>query len=127
VSVTPISLAVMMASVANGGTRIVPHLVRAVDNGKGWEQLPPPGGQKNLGMSPEHVDVVREGLWMVVNGAGTGGRASPSRPRTNVTAAARRRSAARPRRSVRRSGRGMTRSLHRPRPQGARSGTAITR
>ena len=74
VSVTPISLAVMMASVANGGTRIVPHLVRAVDNGKGWEQLPPPEGQKDLGMSPEHVDVVREGLWMVVNGAGTGGR-----------------------------------------------------
>ena len=74
VSVTPISLAVMMASVANGGTRIVPHLVRAIDNGKGWEQLPPPEGQKDLGLSREHVDVVREGLWMVVNGAGTGGR-----------------------------------------------------
>ncbi|AMY11524.1 Sporulation-specific penicillin-binding protein [Luteitalea pratensis] len=72
VSVTPISLAVMMASVANGGTRIVPHMVRAIDNGKGWEQLPPPEGQKDLGLS--HVDVVREGLWMVVNGAGTGGR-----------------------------------------------------
>ncbi len=74
VSVTPISLAVMMASVANGGTRIVPHLVRAVDNGNGWEQLPPPTGQRDLGMEPENVDVVREGLWMVVNAAGTGGR-----------------------------------------------------
>ncbi len=74
VSVTPISLAVMMASVANGGTRIVPHLVRAVDNGKGWEQLPPPTGQRDLGMDPKNVDVVREGLWMVVNAAGTGGR-----------------------------------------------------
>ncbi|BCS34499.1 penicillin-binding protein 2 [Luteitalea sp. TBR-22] len=74
VSVTPISLAVMMASVANGGTRIVPHLVRAVDNGKGWEQLPAPEGQHELGMEPANVDVVREGLWMVVNGAGTGGR-----------------------------------------------------
>lgn len=74
VSVTPISLAVMMASVANGGTRIVPHLVRAVDNGKGWEQLPPPTGQRDLHMDPEHVKIVREGLWMVVNGAGTGGR-----------------------------------------------------
>ena len=74
VSVTPISLAVMMASVANGGTRIVPHIVRAIDNGKGWEQLPPPEGQKDLGLSREHVEVVREGLWRVVNGAGTGGR-----------------------------------------------------
>jgi penicillin-binding protein 2 len=74
VSVTPISLAVLMASVANGGTRIVPHLVRAVDNGKGWEQLPPPTGQRDLGIDPEHVKVVREGLWMVVNGAGTGAR-----------------------------------------------------
>ena len=52
----------------------MPHLVRAVDNGKGWEQLPPPDGQKDLHMSRANVDVVREGLWMVVNGAGTGGR-----------------------------------------------------
>jgi penicillin-binding protein 2 len=74
VSVTPVSLAVMMASVANGGTRVVPHLVRAVDNGKGWEQLPAPDGQRDLGITPLNVDVVREGLWMVVNGAGTGGR-----------------------------------------------------
>jgi penicillin-binding protein 2 len=64
----------MMASVANGGTRIVPHLVRAVDNGQGWQQLPPPDGQKDLHLSKAHADVVREGLWMVVNGAGTGGR-----------------------------------------------------
>ncbi len=74
VSVTPISLAVMMASVANGGTRVVPHLVSAVDNGKGWERLPPPDGQHDLHVSPEHIEVVREGLWRVVNGAGTGAR-----------------------------------------------------
>ena len=74
VSVTPISLAVMMASVANGGTRIVPHLVSAVDNGKGWERLTPPTGQRDLQMDPDHVRIVREGLWMVVNGAGTGRR-----------------------------------------------------
>ena len=34
-SVTPMSLAVMMATVANGGTRVVPRLVTAVDDGKG--------------------------------------------------------------------------------------------
>nr|MBA2354024.1 penicillin-binding protein 2 [Acidobacteriota bacterium] len=73
VSVTPISLAVMMATVANGGTRIVPHMVRGVDRGKGWESLPP-AARHELGMDPDHVRTVREGLWMVVNAAGTGGR-----------------------------------------------------
>ena len=39
VSVTPLSLAVMMMAVANGGTRYTPHVVRAVDEGegKGWQ------------------------------------------------------------------------------------------
>ena len=37
VSVTPISLAVMMATVANGGTRMTPHLLKAVDDGAGME------------------------------------------------------------------------------------------
>ena len=35
VSVTPISLAVMAMTVANGGTRYQPHLIRAVDDGNG--------------------------------------------------------------------------------------------
>ena len=34
-SVTPMSMAVMMATVANGGTRVVPRLVRAIDDGDG--------------------------------------------------------------------------------------------
>jgi penicillin-binding protein 2 len=75
VSVTPISLAVMMATVANGGTRIVPHMVKAVDEGNGWRPLPPPPGERDLGMSPETTRVVHEGLWMAVNGAGTARRA----------------------------------------------------
>ena len=35
VSVTPMSMAVMMATVANGGTRVVPRLVKAVRRGQG--------------------------------------------------------------------------------------------
>ena len=38
-SVTPMSMAVMMATVANGGTRVVPRLVKAYDEGKGWEPV----------------------------------------------------------------------------------------
>lgn len=75
VSVTPISLAVMMATVANGGTRVVPHLVRAADEGAGWHPVPSPAGQRSLDMSPETVDAVRDGLWLAVNGAGTARRA----------------------------------------------------
>lgn len=74
VSVTPISLAVMMATVANGGTRVVPHMVRAVDKGQGWASLPPPTGQRSLDLDPETVKAVHEGLWLAVNGAGTARR-----------------------------------------------------
>ena len=75
-SVTPMSMAVMMATVANGGTRVVPHLVKAYDEGKGWEPVPPPASSfVPFLMKPETISAVRDGLWMVVNGAGTGRRA----------------------------------------------------
>jgi penicillin-binding protein 2 len=75
VSVTPISLAVMMATVANGGTRYVPHLVKATDEGAGWKPVPPPPPPSAIPMSADHVQALHDGLWMVVNAAGTGGRA----------------------------------------------------
>jgi penicillin-binding protein 2 len=74
-SVTPMSMAVMMATVANGGTRVVPRLVTAVDNGEGWEPVPaPPNPFKPILMKPGTVSAMHDGLWMVVNGAGTGTR-----------------------------------------------------
>jgi penicillin-binding protein 2 len=75
VSVTPISLAVMMMTIANGGTRYTPHVVKAVDEGKGWEQVPAPPPQSTVKMKQSTIDALHEGLWMVVNAAGTGGRA----------------------------------------------------
>jgi penicillin-binding protein 2 len=74
VSVTPVSLAVMMATVANGGTRFVPHTVKEVDDGGGWKPVPPPGAAERFTFKPETVAALHEGLWMVVNAAGTGGR-----------------------------------------------------
>jgi penicillin-binding protein 2 len=76
VNVTPISLAVMMMTVANGGTRYTPHVVKAVDEGKGkgWEPVPPPPPQSSVRMKDSTVSALHEGLWMVVNAAGTGGR-----------------------------------------------------
>jgi penicillin-binding protein 2 len=75
VSLTPLSLAVMMMTVANGGTRYTPHILKAMDEGKGWVPVQPPPPKAVVPMKPENVAAIRDGLWMVVNGAGTGGRA----------------------------------------------------
>jgi penicillin-binding protein 2 len=75
VSVTPISLAVYMATLGNGGTRVTPHLLKAVDDGTGWKEMPPPAPQSVVDMGADKLQAIRDGLWMVVNGAGTGGRA----------------------------------------------------
>lgn len=77
VSVTPISLAVMSMTVANGGIRHQPHLIRAVDagNGKGWEPYPAPKPRSTVKMKQSTIDAVHDGLWMVVNETGTARRA----------------------------------------------------
>jgi penicillin-binding protein 2 len=75
VSVTPVSMAVMISTIANGGTRVVPHLVREKDGGTGWQRLPAPLPAAQIALKPETVATLHEGLWRVVNGAGTGGRA----------------------------------------------------
>ncbi len=74
VSVTPLALALTYATVANGGLRITPRLVRAVNDGSGWKASPVPeiGGQQ---LKPETVSALHDGLSLVVNGYGTGGRA----------------------------------------------------
>jgi penicillin-binding protein 2 len=75
VSVTPISMAVYMATLANGGTRVTPHLLKAVDDGRGWKPVPAPKPQSTVDIDPEKLQAIRDGLWMVVNSGGTGNRA----------------------------------------------------
>src|SRR3954464_8877110 len=75
VSVTPISMAVYAATLANGGTRVTPHLLKAVDDGNGWKAVPPPPPQSKIDIDPDKLQAIRDGLWMVVNQGGTGGRA----------------------------------------------------
>jgi penicillin-binding protein 2 len=74
VSVTPLSLAVMMMTVANGGTRYTPHVLKAIDDGKGWKPAPAPPPAFDVRMKPSTIKALHDGLWMVVNAAGTGGR-----------------------------------------------------
>ncbi len=75
VSVTPVSMAVYAATLANGGTRITPHVIKAVDEGKGFEPVPAPPPHSKVDLEPQKLQAIRDGMWMVVNAGGTGGRA----------------------------------------------------
>jgi penicillin-binding protein 2 len=69
VMVTPLQLARLAAAVASG-TLVQPHLVRAKsDRAVEWPAPQP------LGFRPETLEIVRDGLWAVVNEHGTGWRA----------------------------------------------------
>jgi penicillin-binding protein 2 len=68
-------MAVMIATVANGGTRVTPHVIRAVDEGAGWKQVVPPAVAERVAFRPETLAALHDGLWMVVNASGTGTRA----------------------------------------------------
>ncbi len=43
VALTPVSMAVYISTIANGGTRLTPHLLKSVDDGSGWKDVPAPG------------------------------------------------------------------------------------
>jgi penicillin-binding protein 2 len=73
-SVTVISLAMMMATVANGGTLYTPKLVKSIDDGGGWKPTPPAEPKSPVRFKPDTLAALHEGLWLVINGAGTGGR-----------------------------------------------------
>ena len=69
ITVTPLQMARVAALVANGGRLVRPHLVRAVGG------VPVPlTSPVALGLKPEVLAVVRDGMWAVVNEHGTAWR-----------------------------------------------------
>ena len=76
VSVTPMSMAVMMASVASG-TRVAPRLVRATADGPNaaWEPAAVTRPPAAVTLKPATIAAIHDGLWMAVNEAGTATRA----------------------------------------------------
>lgn len=61
---TPFQLAVMTARMANGGREVKPRLLLPVEEGASpQEELP------SLGVTPEHLQVIVEGMYDVVNSA----------------------------------------------------------
>ncbi|MCZ7652396.1 MAG: penicillin-binding protein 2 [Thermoanaerobaculia bacterium] len=63
---TPLQVAAAYAALANGGRRVVPHLVAGTGAPVAGERLP---------IAARHLAAVREGLWQVVNEQGTGAAA----------------------------------------------------
>src|SRR4029450_12553251 len=63
VSVTPAALAVIISTVANGGTRVTPHLVRSVDEGGGWRNVTPPAVADKVAFKPDTLAALHDGLW----------------------------------------------------------------
>jgi penicillin-binding protein 2 len=74
--VNPLQLAAYAAAVANGGTWHAPRLVRAIRNKRLNELEEFPDSSENLGIDPKIMELVRGGMYDVVNvPGGTGGAA----------------------------------------------------
>ncbi|MFO7691566.1 MAG: penicillin-binding protein 2 [Vicinamibacterales bacterium] len=74
VSVTPLALAAFYAAVGNGGIHYPPRLLKATNDGSGWRPVDQPS-PRGVRLKPETIAALHDGLWMVVNGSGTGRRA----------------------------------------------------
>ena len=75
ISVTPLQLALYTAAIANGGKVWRPRLVKYVRDDRGiirYEEKTQVAG--NLNVSEEQLDVVRRGMFKVVNSSGGSGR-----------------------------------------------------
>jgi penicillin-binding protein 2 len=46
---------------------VTPHLVRAIDEGEGWKPVPTPPAQSSVDMDQNKLQVIRDGMFRVVN------------------------------------------------------------
>jgi len=76
--VTPMQVAVMMATIANGGTVYRPHVVRAIEHvnsdGTTSHLRVASGALRQVKIKPDVLEHVKNGLWQVVNEQGGTGR-----------------------------------------------------
>lgn len=71
VSVTPLQLAKYVALIANNGSSFQPHIVKGYLDGQTQQIIPYKFPQIKTGVKQEVFDIVKEGMFLVVNGAGT--------------------------------------------------------
>src|ERR1700736_1351038 len=76
---TPLQMAMIAATVANGGTSYQPSLVYQIQEGDGTAVRRPEKIRGDLTrankLSADQIEIVRKGMWRVVNDSGTGTRA----------------------------------------------------
>lgn len=74
VNVTPIQLAQYVALIANNGNSFVPHLVKGYIDDKTGNLIQSNFKEIKTGINSKVFDIVKEGMYLVVNGAGTATR-----------------------------------------------------
>ena len=72
VSVTPLQLAQYVALIANNGSTFQPHVVKGYLDDKTRQIIPYKFPEIKTGIKQEIFDIVKEGMFLVVNGSGTG-------------------------------------------------------
>lgn len=75
INCTPLQMAVYAATLANGGTVYQPHVVRSINNNIVHKTQKIDYASKKLELQKKYFDIVREGMYMVVNvpgGTGSG-------------------------------------------------------
>ena len=70
---TPLQMAAYTATIASGGTYYQPHIVKSIRNTSTEKIDNLHWDSKNLPINPYYFDVVKDGMWAVVNAGGTGG------------------------------------------------------
>jgi len=71
VSVTPLQLAKYVALIANNGSSFQPHIVKGYLDDKTRQIIPYKFPEIKTGIKQEVFDIVKEGMFLVVNGSGT--------------------------------------------------------
>lgn len=74
VSVTPLQLAKYVALIANNGNSYVPHVVKGYIDVQTNKFVPNEFKEIKSGINPKVFDIVKEGMYLVVNGSGTATR-----------------------------------------------------
>ncbi len=74
VSVTPLQLALYAALIANNGKSFIPHFAKGYLNNETNEFIPFTYPEINTGISSNTLQVIRDGMNLVVNGEGTATR-----------------------------------------------------
>ncbi len=71
VSVTPVQLAKYTALIANNGVTYTPHIVKGYIDNRTGDFVPFKFNKIDLDIDQKVFDIVKEGMYLVVNGAGT--------------------------------------------------------